>query len=165
MTSEEYHTVSHAHNGEQYQFRFYKGFVRRLLFVPPGSTTPVVLYTQTERFDTRPSGGPRASCALHISKSSGADPFEVELAVDASPLDSNYKGRISRFEVDLQPSGTAHRGTQRVKANRGGERVRDIRVTEKNGGGAGGGVHAMQTSGGGTIIVEDDAETCPPDCT
>ena len=166
MISEAYHTVRHTHNGDQYQFRFYRGFVRRLQFLPPGATAPVELFLQgkDECFDTRPSGGLQPQCVLEISKNGGKDPFVVELSVDHSPIE-NHKGKIARVEVELQPTGAAHPGTQRVKANRGAERVKAIRVTEKNGGGSGGGgVHAMQ-SGGGTIIIDDDAETCPPDCT
>ncbi|HEX8431118.1 MAG TPA: hypothetical protein VF625_07515 [Longimicrobium sp.] len=166
-TSGPYETRTINHGGQDYTFSFYKGFVSRLLFTPPGST-PIEVYNQgSDVFQCHDTGGPLPVSTVAIA----CEPMSlaVELEVDDGPVrPPKYRGCIRQFEVYLQRPGADYASPhKKVKVAKGGRYVQRIAVQEDGtevASGRNGGVYAMQEGDVGTVTVENHAKTCPPIC-
>jgi|GEM_PF-4487640 hypothetical protein len=165
-TTGPYETRTINHGGHDYTFSFYKGFVSRLHFTPPGGT-PIEVYNQgSDIFQCHDTGGPLPVSTVSIGCETMS--LAVELEVNDGPVKPpTYRGCIRQFEVYLQRPGTDFTSPhKKVKVAKGGKFVQRIVVQEDGTrvNGNGGGVYAMQEGDVGTVTVENHAQTCPPDC-
>lgn len=161
---EGYITATAQHAGHTYRFTFYQGFVRRLALRPKGGGE-VEVYLQKEKYyvPQPPQGEKGPDPVSTIAVSGGPDDLDIELRVDDNPQDDRYRGPIQSIEVQMQPRGTPG-GDQdpSVRPIRGADQIRSI-VVRKRSGPAYERAYDGGTSGD-TLVVDNDSDTCPPNC-
>lgn len=174
---EGYVTVAYPYKGTVYNFSFYEGFVSRILLRPEGGEPVEVFKQKGTYYVPQPQSGElrypdEYSTVMVVG---GPSELDIELGVDDGP---QVKGRGPIKKIKLrtkkkdkdasdQAPGQAKGKGPSVSILKGADQVESLSVEMKDGRGASrGGVEAFQTSGGGgdEVVVENNAETCPPDC-
>lgn len=170
-----YLTVAYPYQGTVYNFTFYEGFVGRLLLRPQGGDEVVVYQQQGTYYVPQPPSGelryPDVQSTVKIK--GGPSELDIELGVDDGP---QVKGRgpIKKIKLrarkaggaaDAQPKRQGGAKGPSVDILKGAAQVASLGFELKDGP-TRGGVEALQTTppGDDEVVVENDADTCPPNC-
>lgn len=161
---EGYITASVEHAGKTYRFTFYQGFVRRLALRPRGGEEIEVYLQQGTYHVPQPQQGKKGPDPVStIAIAGGPDDLDIELRVDDSPQDDQYRGPIESIQLTTQPGGTPGDQDPSVRPIRGADQIRSL-VVRKRSGTAYERAYDGGDSSGDTVTVDNDTITCPPFC-
>jgi hypothetical protein len=172
-TREGYLTVAYPYQGTVYTFTFYEGFVGRILLRPQGGEQVVVYKQQGVYHVPQPASGELRYADVHstVKIKGGPAALDIELGVDDGPQEQG-RGPIKKIKLRGRKDKNAPKGQDRgsaggpaVRILRGEDQIASLDMELKTSPSVvRGGVEAFQASGDDEVVVENNAETCPPDC-